>query len=83
MEYMLNELSLNHVQTKMQVYGLMENFVHAAVYAEQKLGLSNLRIDTSLGRNLFDLSFLSNYSIGAWLGDFKVSIYNRLLLNIL
>lgn len=57
MEYMLNELSLNHVQTKMQVYGLMENFVHAAVYAEQKLGLSNLRIDTSLGRNLFDLSF--------------------------
>lgn len=73
MEYMLNELSLNHVQTKMQVYGLMENFVHAAVYAEQKLGLSNLRIDTSLGRNLFDLSFLSNYSIGAWLGDFKVS----------
>jgi hypothetical protein len=73
MEYMLNELSLNHVQTKMQVYGLMENFVHAAVYAEQKLGLTNLCIDISLGKNLFDLSFLSDYSIGAWLGDSKVS----------
>ena len=44
---MLNELSLGYVQTKMQVYGLIENFVCADVYEEQKLGLNCLRIDVS------------------------------------
>lgn len=60
---MLNELSLGYVQTKMQVYGLIENFVYAAVYAEQKLGLDCLRIDVSLGKNLYDLFLFSNYSM--------------------
>lgn len=70
---MLNELSLGYVQTKMQVYGLIENFVYAAVYAEQKLGLDCLRIDVSLGKNLYDLFLFSNYSIGTWLNDPKVN----------
>lgn len=72
MEYMLNELSLSTVQTKMQVYGLMENFVHAAVYAEELLGLTCLRMDESIGQNLYEVYFMRGYSVGTWLGDNQV-----------
>lgn len=72
MEYMLNELSLKKVKTKMQAYGLMENFVHAAVEAERQLNLDRLRIDESLGDNLYDLYLVDGYSIGAWFEDYKV-----------
>lgn len=73
MEYMLNELSLGKVQHKIQAHGLMENFVHAVVYAEELLRLNRLRIDESIGKNLYDVYFMEGYSIGTWLHDRQVS----------
>lgn len=73
MEYMLNEISLEKKDTKMQAYGLMENFVYAAVNAEDLLNLSRLRIDESLGNNLYDIFLTNDYNIGSWVEDKNVN----------
>lgn len=69
---MLNELSQIKVHTRLQAYGIMENFVLAANEAELTLLLDELRIDEQVGNNLYDLLLMDNYSIGQWIKDNKV-----------
>lgn len=69
MEYMLNELSVKPVHTKLQVEALMNKFVLSAIEAEKSLMLNQLRIDETLGNSLYDLYLMENYSIGQWVED--------------
>lgn len=72
MDYFFNELSQELMNTRQQVYGLMEKFITAAVEAEKSLSLNTLRIDEELGENLYNLFLMKDYNIGSWIDDNRV-----------
>jgi len=73
MIYILNELSQRMVHTKLEAHEIMKTFILAANDAETKLDLKELRIDETIGRNLYELQLMDHYSIGQWSNDGQVS----------
>lgn len=71
MDYILNELSLNQVDTKYEARSLLENFVKTCIKAKNDLFLDTLRIDESVG-SLFHILVTKDYPISKWVKDIEV-----------
>ena len=68
MIYMLNELSIQQVNSRQAAFELLENFVKASVRANQA-GIAELRLFENSLKNLYQLDIHAEYSIDSWLKD--------------
>lgn len=71
MDCIFNELSVQSVETVMDAYNVMNQFV-GSVVAAQQVGLRRIRLTEEVGQNLYDLPLTDTYTVGSWLNDERV-----------
>ncbi len=71
MDCILNELSVQQVDSVAEANEVMTHFV-LAVKAGQQMGLQRIRIPEAVGQNLYSLPLAAHYTVGSWLTDERV-----------
>jgi hypothetical protein len=71
MDYILNELSINQVDSKKDAKTIISGFVETCFKAKHELFLETLRVPESVG-NLYNIFLCAEYPVSKWLHDHEI-----------